>query len=50
MEVKTRYLYHIKDEFFDKVNDETLMSNHEKGKKGQPTSLLKITIFYGLYQ
>ena len=36
MEVKTGYLYHIKDEFFDKVNDEKLMSNHEKGKK-RPT-------------
>ena len=36
MEVKTGYLYHIKDEFFDVVNDENLMSNHEKGKK-RPT-------------
>lgn len=36
MEVKTGYLYHIKDDFFDKVNDEKLMSNHEKGKK-RPT-------------
>ena len=36
MEVKTGYLYHIKDEFFDKVNAEKLMSNHEKGKK-RPT-------------
>ncbi len=36
MEIKTVYLYHIKDEFFDKVNDEKLMSNHEKGKK-RPT-------------
>lgn len=36
MKVKTGYLYHIKDEFFDLVNDETLMQNHEKGKK-RPT-------------
>ena len=36
MEVKTGYLYHIKDEFFDIVNDENLMSNHERGKK-RPT-------------
>lgn len=36
MEIKTGYLYHIKDEFFDKVNDENLMSNHERGKK-RPT-------------
>ena len=36
MEVKTGYLYHIKDEFFDVVNDENLMTNHERGKK-RPT-------------
>lgn len=38
MEIKTGYLYHIKDEFFDVVNDEMLMSNHERGKK-RPTYL-----------
>ena len=36
MEVKTGYLYHIKDEFFDIVNEEGLMTNHERGKK-RPT-------------
>ena len=36
MEIKTGYLYHIKDEFFDVVNDENLMANHERGKK-RPT-------------
>ena len=36
MEIKTVYLYHIKDEFFDIVNDDNLMANHEKGKK-RPT-------------
>ena len=36
MEVKTGYLYHIKDEFFDVVDDENLMTNHERGKK-RPT-------------
>ena len=36
MKIKDGYIYHIKDEFFDVVNDETLMSNHEKGKK-RPT-------------
>ena len=36
MEIQTGYIYHIKDEFFDKVNDETLMTNHERGKK-RPT-------------
>lgn len=36
MDIKTGYLYHIKDEYFDIVNDENLMQNHEKGKK-RPT-------------
>lgn len=36
MEIKTGYLYHIKDEYFDVVNDESLMQNHEKDKK-RPT-------------
>ncbi len=33
MKIKEGYLYHIKDELFDMVNDENIMSNHEKGKK-----------------
>lgn len=36
MEIKTGYLYHIKDEYFDVVNDDSLMQNHENGKK-RPT-------------
>lgn len=36
MEIKTGYLYHIKDEYFDVVNDNSLMQNHERGKK-RPT-------------
>ena len=36
MEIKTGYLYHIKDEYFDIINDESLMQNHERGKK-RPT-------------
>ena len=36
MEIKTGYLYHIKDEYFDAVNDDSLMQNHERGKK-RPT-------------
>jgi len=36
MEIKTGYLYHIKDEFFDLIDDENLMQNHERGKK-RPT-------------
>lgn len=36
MGIKTGYLYHIKDEYFDVVNDDSLMQNHEKGKK-RPT-------------
>ena len=31
MKVQTGYLYHIKDEFFDKINDKSLMTNHENG-------------------
>lgn len=31
MEIKTGYLYHIKDEFFDRINDKGLMINHENG-------------------
>ena len=36
MKIKTGYLYHIKNEYFDVVNDENLMQNHERGKK-RPT-------------
>ena len=36
MRVQTGYLYHIKDEFFDIVDDDSLMTNHERGKK-RPT-------------
>ena len=36
MKIETGYLYHIKDEFFDIINDENLMTNHERGKK-RPT-------------
>ena len=34
--IKTGYLYHIKDEYFNKINDKNLMQNHERGKK-RPT-------------
>lgn len=36
MKIKPGYLYHIKDEYFDIVNDDKLMTNHERGKK-RPT-------------
>ena len=36
MKIKTGYLYHIKNEYFDVVNDDNLMQNHERGKK-RPT-------------
>lgn len=36
MKVKTGYLYHIKDEYFDVANDDNLMRNHERGKR-RPT-------------
>lgn len=31
MKVQTGYIYHIKDTFFDKINDKGLMINHENG-------------------
>lgn len=31
MEVKTGYIYDIKDDYFTKVNDKELMINHENG-------------------
>ncbi len=36
MKIQTGYLYHIKDEFFNIVNDDNLMTNHEREKK-RPT-------------
>ncbi len=36
MKVRTGYIYHIKDEFFDRINDKGLMINHENGKS-RPT-------------
>lgn len=32
MQICTGYIYHIKDEFFDKINDKGIMINHENGK------------------
>lgn len=32
MKVETGYIYHIKDDFFDKINDKGLMINHENGR------------------
>lgn len=36
MEITKGYVYHIKEEYFEKVNDKTLMKNHENGK-ARPT-------------
>ncbi|MCI8621861.1 MAG: hypothetical protein HFJ50_09480 [Clostridia bacterium] len=36
MEIKKGYVYHIKDEYFEVVQDKTLMRNHENGK-ARPT-------------
>ncbi len=36
MEIKTGYIYHIKDDFFDRINDKGLMINHENGR-ARPT-------------
>lgn len=35
MKVRTGYIYHIKDEFFDKINDKGLMINHENAMLDQ---------------
>ena len=32
MKIETGYIYHIKDEFFDKITDKGLMINHENGR------------------
>ena len=48
MEIITGYLYHIKDGFFDIVNDDNLMANHEKVKNNQLILLSKIKIYYDL--
>ena len=32
MQVQTGYIYHIKDEFFDVVNDKGIMINNENVK------------------
>lgn len=32
LKIETGYLYHIKDSFFDKINDSNLLINHENGK------------------
>jgi len=36
MNIKQGYVYHIKDEYFELVQDSTLMRNHESGK-ARPT-------------
>ena len=45
MEIKTGYLYHIKDKYFDVVDDDSLMQNHEKGKKRPTYFTIKIKIY-----
>lgn len=36
MKIQTGYIYHIKDEYFDKINSKGLMINHENGRS-RPT-------------
>ena len=33
MKLQTGYIYHIKDEFFNIMDDKNLMMNHERGRK-----------------
>ena len=42
MKIQTGYLYHIKDDFFDIVYDENLMTNHERGKNVRHILRLKM--------
>ena len=49
MEIKEGYVYHIKDEYFNVIQDPTLMRNHENGK-ARPTLKIKHQIFFGLFQ
>ena len=42
---KIGYLYHINDEYFDIVDDDTLMKNRK-----ELILLLKIKTFYGIYK
>lgn len=49
MKVITGYLYHIKDEFFDRVNDNGIMINHENGHSRPSYLAIKDKKFYGLY-
>ena len=48
LEINTGYLYHIKDEYFDVVDDDSLMQNHEKGKKDQLILLININSIYNI--
>lgn len=49
VKIQSGYLYHIKDEFFEKVNDETLMKNYELGKKRPTYFTIKEKKYYGLF-
>ncbi len=49
IKVQTGYIYHIKEDFFDKINDKGLMINHENGKPDLHILLLRIKIYYGLF-
>lgn len=41
MKVQTGYLYHIKDDFFDRINNKGLMINHESGHSRQSYLAIK---------
>ena len=46
MEINVGYLYHIKDEFFELINDKYLMLNHENGHSRPNYFVLKEGEFY----
>lgn len=44
MEIRQGYSYHIKDEFFDLVQDKYLMSNKEQGNYSGGVALIGTTL------
>lgn len=49
MKIQTGYLYHIKDDFFKTINDESLMINYENGHSRPSYLAINDNKFYGLY-
>ena len=50
MKVETGYIYHIKDDFFDKINDKGLMIIMKMEGLDLLILLLETWIYYGLFR